>query len=78
MDDLDLTYFVFDSDRHGIDLSPFPNILRIEKVLECHPAFVAAHPSNQPDFPIDEQKWIDDVIEQRFFLNVYIIILFPN
>ncbi|MGO4476726.1 maleylacetoacetate isomerase [Massilia sp. 2TAF26] len=40
---------VFNAQRHGIDVSIYPNISRINALCVQIPAFVAAHPSNQPD-----------------------------
>lgn len=40
---------VFNAQRHGIDVSVYPNIARINAACVEIPAFVAAHPSNQPD-----------------------------
>jgi len=40
---------VFNAVRHGIDMSAYPNIARINAACIELPAFVAAHPSNQPD-----------------------------
>jgi maleylpyruvate isomerase len=40
---------VFNAQRHGIDVSVYPNISRINALCVQIPAFVAAHPSNQPD-----------------------------
>jgi len=40
---------VFNALRHGIDISAYPNIARINAACVDMPAFVAAHPSNQPD-----------------------------
>ena len=40
---------VFNAQRHGIDVSIYPNIARINAQCIEIPAFVAAHPSNQPD-----------------------------
>jgi maleylpyruvate isomerase len=40
---------VFNATRHGIDVSVFPNIARVNEACVKLPAFVAAHPSNQPD-----------------------------
>jgi maleylpyruvate isomerase len=40
---------VYNAVRHGIDLSPYPNVLRINEACIKLPAFIAAHPSNQPD-----------------------------
>ncbi|KAL1513687.1 hypothetical protein ABEB36_003064 [Hypothenemus hampei] len=47
---------VFNARRFHVDLRPFPIILRIDRELERHPAFVAAHPSNQPDCPPEAHK----------------------
>jgi maleylpyruvate isomerase len=40
---------VYNAVRHDIDLSPYPNIVRINEACIKLPAFIAAHPSNQPD-----------------------------
>jgi maleylpyruvate isomerase len=40
---------VFNAQRHGIDIGAYPNIARINAACVGLPAFVAAHPSNQPD-----------------------------
>ncbi|WP_198117440.1 maleylacetoacetate isomerase [Massilia rhizosphaerae] len=40
---------VFNAQRQGIDISAYPNIARINTACVEIPAFVAAHPSNQPD-----------------------------
>jgi maleylpyruvate isomerase len=40
---------VFNAQRNGIDISAYPNIARINAQCVALPAFVAAHPSNQPD-----------------------------
>jgi maleylpyruvate isomerase len=40
---------IFNAQRHGIDVSIYPNIARINAQCIEIPAFVAAHPSNQPD-----------------------------
>jgi maleylacetoacetate isomerase len=37
--------------RRGFDLSPYKTLLRIEGNCLAHPAFIAAHPDNQPDKP---------------------------
>jgi len=47
---------VFNARRYGVDLRPYPIILRIDRDLENHPAFQAAHPSNQPDCPPEAAK----------------------
>ncbi|QJE01299.1 maleylacetoacetate isomerase [Massilia forsythiae] len=40
---------VYNAQRHGIDLAPYPNIRRINAACIEMPGFVAAHPANQPD-----------------------------
>jgi maleylpyruvate isomerase len=40
---------VFNAQRHGLDVSVYPNIARINAQCIEIPAFVKAHPSNQPD-----------------------------
>jgi maleylpyruvate isomerase len=40
---------VYNAVRHGIDLEPYPNVRRINEACIKLPAFIAAHPSNQPD-----------------------------
>jgi maleylpyruvate isomerase len=40
---------VFNATRHGIDVSVYPNIARVNEACVKLPAFIAAHPSNQPD-----------------------------
>jgi len=40
---------MFNAARFGCDISAFPTIRRITSACEAHPAFIAAHPSKQPD-----------------------------
>lgn len=40
---------IYSARRFNIDLSAYPHLLAIEKRAEQHPAFVAAHPDQQPD-----------------------------
>ena len=40
---------VFNAVRFGIDLAPYPTIVRIDAACQAVPAFAAAHPSQQPD-----------------------------
>jgi maleylpyruvate isomerase len=40
---------VFNAQRHGIDVEAYPHIARINAQCVALPAFVAAHPANQPD-----------------------------
>ena len=42
---------VYNARRFGVDLSPYPTILRIEEACLQLPAFQAARPENQPDAP---------------------------
>jgi len=50
MADLFLIPQVGNAHRYEVDLAPFPNICRIEKRLQKHSAFQAAHPEVQPDY----------------------------
>lgn len=45
----------FASRRAGLDLSPYPTLLRIEEACGELPAFVTAHARNQPDTPTAER-----------------------
>ena len=40
---------VFGAQRFGVDLAPYPTIMRIHANCEALPAFRQAHPSQQPD-----------------------------
>ncbi|WP_322399577.1 maleylacetoacetate isomerase [Massilia luteola] len=40
---------VFNAQRQGVDIAAYPNIARINAACVEIPAFVAAHPSQQPD-----------------------------
>lgn len=40
---------VYNAERFGIDMTVFPEIIRITENLRQHPAFIAAQPENQPD-----------------------------
>lgn len=42
---------VFNAVRFNVDLSPFPTITSINETALKHPAFIKAHPDNQPDRP---------------------------
>jgi maleylacetoacetate isomerase len=42
---------VFNARRFGVDLTPFPNVLRVDALCREHPAFAAAAPENQADAP---------------------------
>eukprot|EP01130_Rhizamoeba_saxonica_P017148 TRINITY_DN8188_c0_g1_i2.p1 TRINITY_DN8188_c0_g1~~TRINITY_DN8188_c0_g1_i2.p1 ORF type:complete len:109 (-),score=22.63 TRINITY_DN8188_c0_g1_i2:50-376(-) len=47
--DICLVPQVYNAVRYEVDMSQFPTISRINETLLTHPAFIAAHPSNQPD-----------------------------
>jgi maleylpyruvate isomerase len=47
--DLVLVPQVFNAGRYALDMSPYPTINRIVARCNDHPAFIAAHPANQPD-----------------------------
>ena len=36
--------------RFGVDVEPYPTLLRVEKACEALPAFQRAHANAQPDF----------------------------
>ena len=40
---------LYNARRYGVDLAAYPKLAAIEARLAAHPAFVAAHASNQPD-----------------------------
>jgi maleylpyruvate isomerase len=40
---------VFNARRFGVELSPYPTVVRIDGACASLPAFIAAHPSHQPD-----------------------------
>jgi maleylacetoacetate isomerase len=40
---------VVNAARYKLDMSPYPNIVRIYRTCLKHDAFAAAHPDNQPD-----------------------------
>ena len=42
---------VYNARRFGLDMSPYPTIVRIEQACLALPAFDAARPENQPDAP---------------------------
>lgn len=49
--DICLVPQVYNARRIGVDLAPFPDIVRIEQQCLALPAFDAARPENQPDAP---------------------------
>ncbi|WP_312934117.1 maleylacetoacetate isomerase [Pseudomonas sp.] len=42
---------LYAAQRFNVDLAPYPRIARVAALAALHPAFVAAHPANQPDAP---------------------------
>ncbi|MET0319453.1 MAG: maleylacetoacetate isomerase [Duganella sp.] len=40
---------VFSAQRFGVDLAPYPTVMRIHEACAALPAFQRAHPSQQPD-----------------------------
>jgi len=40
---------IYSARRFNVDLTAFPSLLAVETQAARHPAFVAAHPDNQPD-----------------------------
>jgi len=42
---------IYNARRFEVDLQHFPRIVALDAKLAEHPAFKAAHPNNQPDFP---------------------------
>ncbi|XP_071833127.1 maleylacetoacetate isomerase-like [Apostichopus japonicus] len=53
MADLCLIPQVYNAERFKVDMTAFPTISRINSTLSKHEAFIAAHPTNQPDCPDD-------------------------
>ena len=47
--DLCLIPQMYNARRVELDMTPWPTLLRIEAAALAHPAFIAAHPSSQPD-----------------------------
>ena len=57
--------------RFGVPLEAYPRILRVEKVAGEHPAFLRAHPANQPDAeessdPTSVDLRVNDAVAQDF------------
>ena len=42
---------LFNARRFGLDLAPYPTLVRIDQHCAALPAFAAAHPAQQPDAP---------------------------
>lgn len=53
MADLCLIPQVYNAGRFEVDMSVYPTISRINSTLSEHEAFIAAHPTKQPDCPDD-------------------------
>jgi glutathione S-transferase len=44
---------VFAAARFNLDMTPYPNVMRIAGQCQSLPAFARAHPGRQPDTPAD-------------------------
>lgn len=44
---------LFSARRFGVETTNYPNLAKVEKAVASHPAFIKAHPHNQPDTPED-------------------------
>jgi len=42
---------LYAAQRFKVSLAPYPRIARVAALAEQHPAFIQAHPANQPDTP---------------------------
>lgn len=42
---------LYAAQRFKVSLAPYPRIARVAALAEQHPAFIQAHPTNQPDTP---------------------------
>ena len=40
---------LYNARRFGVELEAYPALLRVEAACAVHPAFIEAHPDNQPD-----------------------------
>jgi maleylpyruvate isomerase len=47
---------LYNARRFGLDVAPYPTLLRIEEACAALPAFQAAHPDQQPDAPPRERR----------------------
>jgi maleylpyruvate isomerase len=47
--DICLVPQIYNARRNGLDLTPYPTLVRIDAMCSEIPAFAAAHPSRQPD-----------------------------
>ncbi|XP_022209377.2 probable maleylacetoacetate isomerase 1 [Drosophila obscura] len=51
MADVCLVPQVFNARRYKVELTPYPNIVRLDHELQSLPAFKSSHPHQQPDCP---------------------------
>jgi maleylacetoacetate isomerase len=42
---------LYAAERFNISLEAYPRIRRVATLVASHPAFIKAHPANQPDTP---------------------------
>jgi len=47
---------VLNARRFEVDLSPYPTILRMEKVALAHPGVIVSHPARQVDTPAEARQ----------------------
>ncbi|MEB0208351.1 maleylacetoacetate isomerase [Pseudomonas sp. CCC3.1] len=43
---------LYAAERFNVSLAAYPRIARVAALAEQHPAFIKAHPANQPDTPV--------------------------
>ncbi|GJJ75746.1 maleylacetoacetate isomerase [Entomortierella parvispora] len=55
MADLVLVPQFYNGVRYGVDMTAFPILFRVNSTLEKIPEFKAAHPTQQPDCPVEER-----------------------
>ncbi|MNR42944.1 Maleylpyruvate isomerase [compost metagenome] len=51
MADVYLIPQLYAAERFNISLEAYPRIRRVAELAIAHPAFIKAHPANQPDTP---------------------------
>jgi maleylpyruvate isomerase len=47
---------LYNARRYGVDVAPFPTLLRVEEACAALPAFASAHPDRQPDAPPPDRR----------------------
>jgi maleylpyruvate isomerase len=47
---------LYNARRYGVDVAPFPALLRVEAACQALPAFAASHPDRQPDAPPPDRR----------------------